>query len=156
MQHFNFGQARTLRWLEHFRPRCSSRSSLLAALRMLRTSPTSTSTSRRASWRPMGAQLHRQLRPRAECEVVVLHFFELVAHTSGPQHRTSSPFDASTSAFLGGHAELLLLSSLSAVACMLRASTSPGDFSSRGSTHPSRWHRTSVLSDEVQRGSELH
>ena len=103
-----------------------------------------------------GAQLHRQLRPRAECEVVVLHFFELVAHTSGPQHRTSSPFDASTSAFLGGHAELLFLSSLSAVACMLRASTSPGDFSSRGSTHPSRWHRTSVLSDEVQRGSELH
>ena len=71
-----------------------------------------------------GAQLHRQLRPRAKCEVVVLHFLELVAHTSGPQQWVAASFDARTSTLLGGHAELLLLSSIGTLACVLRAATS--------------------------------
>ena len=102
-----------------------------------------------------GAQLHGQLRPKAVCEVVVLHFLELVAHTSEPQQRAATSLDARTSTLLGGHAELLLLSSLGSLACVLRAATSPGDFPSVGCAHPSGGHWTSVLSDDIERGAEL-
>ena len=83
-----------------------------------------------------------------------MHFLELVAHTSGPQQWVAASFDARTSTLLGGHAELLLLSSIGTLACVLRAATSLGSFSSCGCAHSSRGHRTSVLSDEVQRGAK--